>query len=66
VAVGGVIVGGGIAPKLGATILKNGRFLQAFTNKGRFAPLLRSLAVNVALNPRAPLIGAAHYAVGMR
>jgi glucokinase len=65
VAVGGVFVGGGIAPKLGATILRNGKFLSAFTAKGRFAPLMKSLEVNVALNPRAPLIGAAHYAAGM-
>jgi glucokinase len=65
VAVGGVFVGGGIAPKLGATILRNGKFLSAFTAKGRFAPLMKSLEVNVALNPRAPLIGAAHYAASM-
>jgi glucokinase len=65
VAVGGVFVGGGIAPKLGAAILKKGNFLKAFTGKGRFAPLMKSLEVNVALNPRAPLIGAAHYGAGM-
>jgi glucokinase len=65
VAVGGVFVGGGIAPKLGAMILKKGHFLNGFTDKGRFAPLMKSLEVNVALNPRAPLIGAAHYAAGM-
>jgi glucokinase len=66
VAVGGVFVGGGIAPKLGATVLKRGHFLEAFTSKGRFSALLKGLPVNVALNPRAPLIGAAHYAGGMR
>ena len=65
VAVGGVFVGGGIAPKLGAAVLRNGKFLNGFTGKGRFAPLMKSLDVNVALNPRAPLIGAAHYAAGM-
>jgi glucokinase len=65
VAVGGVFIGGGIAPKLGGTVLKKGNFLNAFTSKGRFAPLMKSLEVNVALNPRAPLIGAAHYAAGM-
>jgi glucokinase len=65
VAVGGVFIGGGIAPKLGAAVLKKGNFLRGFTSKGRFAPLMKSLDVNVALNPRAPLIGAAHYAAGM-
>lgn len=65
VAVGGVFVGGGIAPKLGAPILTNGHFMRGFTNKGRFASLMQSLDVNVALNPRAPLLGAAHYAARM-
>ena len=61
VAVGGVFVGGGIAPKMLAG-LKKGPFWKGFTDKGRFATLLKGLNVNVALNPRAPLIGAAHYA----
>jgi glucokinase len=65
VAVGGVFVGGGIAPKLGAAVLRKGKFLHAFTDKGRFTSLTKSLPVNVALNPRAPLIGAAHYAAAM-
>ena len=61
-AIGGVFVGGGIAPKLLPT-LRNGRFMQAFTAKGRFAELLQSIPVHVALNPRAPLLGAARYAL---
>ncbi len=65
VAVGGVFVGGGIAPKLGTAALRRGHFMDGFTGKGRFAPLLKGLQVNVALNPRAPLIGAAHYAAAM-
>src|SRR5262249_25144085 len=65
VAVGGVFVGGGIASKLGATVLKRGHFMKGFTEKGRFSELMRSLDVNVALNPRAPLIGAANYAARM-
>jgi glucokinase len=64
-AVGGVFVGGGIAPKLGAVALRRGHFMDGFTGKGRFATLLKGLPVNVALNPRAPLIGAAHYAAAM-
>jgi glucokinase len=61
VAVGGVFVGGGIAPKI-LPALEKGAFLQGFFTKGRFRPLMERLPVCVALNPRAPLIGAAHYA----
>jgi glucokinase len=35
--------------------------MQAFTAKGRFETLLGTLSVKLALNPRAPLIGAMHY-----
>jgi glucokinase len=60
-AIGGVFVGGGIAPKL-LPALRKGSFMRAFIHKGRFADLLEQIPVNVALNPRAPLLGAAHYA----
>jgi glucokinase len=46
-------------------ILKSGAFMRGFTDKGRFSELMRKIEVNVALNPRAPLIGAAHYAAEM-
>jgi glucokinase len=36
--------------------------MRGYANKGRFSQLLESLEVRVALNPRAPLIGAAHLA----
>jgi glucokinase len=62
VALGGVYIGGGIAPKL-LPILKKGDFLQGFTEKGRFTDFLRKIEVKVALNLRAPLLGAAHYAM---
>ncbi len=61
-AVGGVYVGGGIAPKI-LPKLQDGTFIHAFTDKGRFAELLQTIDVKVALNPRAPLIGAANYAL---
>lgn len=61
-AVGGVYVGGGIAPKILAK-LQDGTFVHVFNDKGRFAELMRSIEVKVALNPRAPLIGAANYAL---
>lgn len=57
-ALGGVYVGGGIAPKIRAK-LADGTFVAAFRDKGRFAPLMESIPVHVALDPRAPLLGAA-------
>ena len=61
-AVGGVIVGGGIAPKI-LPILKNGEFMNSFRSKGRYQEWLSRIPVKVALNVRAPLIGAAHRAL---
>jgi glucokinase len=63
-ALGGVVVGGGIAPKIQAR-LAGGRFTAAFNAKGRLASLLGSVPVRVALDPRAPLWGAARVAAGM-
>jgi glucokinase len=60
-AVGGVYVAGGIAPRILA-VLKTGGFMQAFCAKGRFHDLLASLPVRVALDLQAPLIGAAYFA----
>jgi glucokinase len=60
-ALGGVMLGGGIAPKL-LPVLQRGGFLRAFTDKGRMAPLLAGIEVSVALDPRAPLRGAAELA----
>jgi glucokinase len=61
-AVGGVFIGGGIAPKI-LPLLNGGSFMRGFTDKGRFAKLLQDTTVCVALNPRTPLIGAAHFAM---
>lgn len=61
VAVGGVFLGGGIAPKL-LPALKSRAFLDAFTDKGRFTAFLQGVEVSVTLNPEAALLGAAHYA----
>ena len=60
-ALGGLFIGGGIAPKL-LPVLQRGGFMRAFTDKGRFSALLESVEVSVALNPRMPLLGAAGYA----
>jgi glucokinase len=59
-ALGGVYIGGGIAPKI-LPKLQDGTFINAFSDKGRFGELLRSIEVKVALYPSTPLLGAAHY-----
>ena len=61
-AVGGVFVGGGIAPKV-LPVLQDGSFLRGFTDKGRFTDLMKGIEVSVALNPAAALIGAAYAAL---
>jgi glucokinase len=60
-AVGGVLVSGGIAPRIIERMAAGG-FVAAFRDKGRLAPLLETMPINVSLNPRAPLFGAAHVA----
>ena len=63
-AVGGVFVAGGIAPKL-IKVLRDGKFMESFENKGRMSGVLKNIEVSVALNPHTPLIGAAHFALNM-
>ena len=63
-AVGGVLVGGGIAPRI-IERLAVGGFVAAFRDKGRLAPLMETIPIHVSLNPRAPLFGAAHVAADM-
>ncbi len=60
-AVGGVFVGGGIAPKIVAK-LRDGTFMKAFTAKGRLKPLLEAMPVRVILNDKTALLGAARCA----
>jgi glucokinase len=60
-AVGGVFIGGGIAPKISAK-LADGSLLAAFSDKGRYRDLMGSIPVHLVLDPRAPLLGAAHVA----
>ncbi|WP_338113840.1 glucokinase [Thiococcus pfennigii] len=59
-ALGGVYLGGGIAPK-NLAALRSGPFLEAFFDKGRMAPLMRRMPVRVILSGEAPLFGAARY-----
>lgn len=59
-ALGGVWLGGGIAPKI-LPKLKEGAFLDAFLEKGRMADLLADVPVRVVLEPRTALLGAARH-----
>jgi glucokinase len=58
---GGMYLGGGIAPKSLKT-LGNGGFTNAFLDKGRLSPLLESIPVRVILDETCALLGAAAYA----
>jgi glucokinase len=60
-AVGGMYVGGGIAPKL-LRKMQDGTFMKAFTDKGRLSDLLVQTPVRLILESRAALMGAAAYA----
>ena len=59
--VGGLYVGGGIAPRI-LEKLKDGTFMKAFTDKGRLSQLLVNTPVRVILESRTALMGAAAYA----
>ena len=50
--VGGLYVGGGIAPRI-LEKLKDGTFMKSFTDKGRLSQLLINMPVRVILEPRA-------------
>ncbi len=60
-ATGGVYLGGGIAPKIIAS-LEGGAFMESFKHKGRLSTLVAATPVHVIMNPKTALLGAAHYA----
>ena len=60
-AVGGLYIGGGIAPHL-IDQMKRGSFYASFIDKGRFKELLASIPIWVILNDHAALLGAAYFA----
>jgi len=62
-ALGGMWLGGGIAPAI-LPLLQRGEFLQSFHAKGRMRELLDRVPVRVVLEERAALLGAARYAAG--
>ena len=57
-AVEGVLIGGGIAPKIRAK-LEDGTFMSAFRDKGRLSEMVAAIPVHLVLEPRAALLGAA-------
>jgi glucokinase len=59
---GGIFIGGGIAPKILPKLAEK-QFIDALVGKGRMKPLLEGMPVRVILNAKRALLGAAHYAV---
>ncbi len=60
-AVGGVFIGGGIAPHL-LSFLKKDSFMKAFVGKGRLSAVLSKIPIKVVLNEKTALLGAARFA----
>ncbi len=61
VATGGVFIGGGIAPKI-LPAMTTGVFMDAFRSKPPLDAMLTAMPVNVILNDKAGLLGAAVFA----
>jgi glucokinase len=57
-ALGGVFVGGGIAPKI-LPFFKKALFLQAFQDKGRFSNWLKQVQIKIILEEKCTLLGSA-------
>jgi len=63
-AIGGVYIGGGIAPKI-IWKLKDGTFMKALIHKGRLSHIVANIPVKVIMNERTALLGAASRAVNL-
>ena len=61
-ALGGVYVAGGIAPKI-LPKMKDGTFVRSFCDKAKLAPMLARIPIYVILNEDAPLWGVAYQAL---
>lgn len=61
-ATGGIFIGGGITPKIWNSELQD-IFTTHFFQVGRMRPLLESMPVQLILNPKTALLGAAYYGV---
>jgi glucokinase len=60
-ALGGIFVGGGIAPHL-VSFFKEEGFLKAFVEKGRLSTVLKKIPIKIVLNDKTALLGAARFA----
>ena len=60
-ALGGVYIGGGVAPKI-LEAFKTGTFYDSFKTKGRLSSVLSTIRVEVILNQKTALLGAGEYA----
>lgn len=58
---GGVYIGGGIAPKI-LPLMTSNHFMKGFLSKGRFNELLGKMPVKISLNQETALLGAMHFA----
>ncbi|MBN1914913.1 MAG: glucokinase [Parachlamydiales bacterium] len=63
-ALGGLYIGGGIAPKI-LERLKEGLFFSAFCDKGRFRSLMQDIPIKVILNEKTALLGAGRFIVSL-
>jgi glucokinase len=63
-AIGGVYIGGGIAPDI-IWKLKDGTFMKAFKDKGRLSHIVIPIPVKVIMNERTALLGAASRAMAL-
>lgn len=59
---GGIYIAGGIAAKISSQ-MRNGRFVNAFLDKGRFKDLLETLPLAIVTNPDIGLLGASLRAI---
>ncbi len=63
-AIGGVYIGGGIAPKI-LWKLNDGTFVKAFKDKGRLSRIVAHIPIRVIMNEKTALLGAASRAMNL-
>ncbi|HOO39041.1 MAG TPA: glucokinase [Deltaproteobacteria bacterium] len=59
-ATGGIYLGGGILPRI-ISVIADSPFMESFTRKGRLSHIISDIPVNVILNPKVALMGAATF-----
>ncbi len=60
-ALGGVYIAGGIAPKI-IDFMRQGEFIRAFNNKSKMSGLVQRMPVRVVMDPEVGLLGTRHLA----